>query len=309
MGSRLGGMKGGGFLNNVDATFVDYEFTNAFPGGEPGDKPEIFAVLTIRPDGADEPVQTTLRGGSGQYLDIQDGHTLVNPEGQAARIWDKADLYRFLESVEEAGVADGGLDDTEPSVLSFTSLIGRRMRFVQEKDEARMAARAKAGLNPKREDKNTGKEYDFTRLIVTEVYDDAPPLAPVKQHVAQSAAEARRRTAQAAATKPTATKAKAGARGGAPTPFARGGKPNGAAAAATGAGDLDIEATAKLKSILDANGGEVLRSDLTRLVTTLLLTEKNPRREVLRKRIYSPEFLGSAEGIAFDEVAQTVSLS
>ena len=314
MGSRLGGMKGGGFLNNVDATFVDYEFTNAFPGGKPGDKPEIFAVLTIRPDGADEPVQTTLRGGSGQYLDIQDGHTLVNPEGQAARIWDKADLYRFLESVEEAGVADGGLDDTEPSVLSFTSLIGRRMRFVQEKDEARMAARAKAGLNPKREDKNTGKEYDFTRLIVTDVYDEAPP-APTKR-VAAKPAPGR-----------TAPAVKGGAKGGAapfarggqaapattktsPTSaFVRGGKPNGAAAAATGAGDLDIEATAKLKSILDANGGEVLRSDLTRLVTTLLLTEKNPRREVLRKRIYSPEFLGSAEGIAFDEVAQTVSLS
>ena len=97
MGSRLGGMKGGGFLNNVDGTLTDYEFTNAFPGQDAPDDPEIFAVITVTPDGA-EPVKTTLRAGSGQFLLIDDPHTVVNPEGNAARIWDKSDLYRFLET-------------------------------------------------------------------------------------------------------------------------------------------------------------------------------------------------------------------
>lgn len=299
---RLSGMKGGGFLNNVDGTLVDYEFTNTFPGqSETPD--ELYVVLTVRPDGADEEVQTTLRFGSAQFLRVQDSHTVINPEGNVARFWDKSDGYHFLESLEKVGVADGGIDESDPSIIALTGLIGRRMRFVQERDEERMDARQKAGKNPRRVDEATGKEYPFTRLIVEQVYDTTPVVGAPRTALARGAAKP-----VGGGTTPATRQAKGVAKA-STTPFAKGGKPNGAAVAATIADDTRIEAIEKLRAILDANGGSVLRSDLTRLATTLLLTEKNPRREVLRKLIYSPEFLGSVDGVVFDTVGQTVSVA
>src|SRR5688572_9490415 len=97
---RLDQMRGGGFLNNVDGTLTAYEFTHTFPGGAT-DPDQLYGVITVRPDGAAEPVQTTVRFGSSQYLEIVDGQTVRNPEGGTARLWDKSDGYRFLQSIEQ----------------------------------------------------------------------------------------------------------------------------------------------------------------------------------------------------------------
>src|SRR3990167_9368223 len=292
MASRLAGMKGGGFLNNVDGVFSDYEYTNRFPG-ETEDSDDLFLVVTVTPDGG-EAVQTTLRAGSGQFLTVQDRHTVVNGECNAARIWDKADAYRFLSSIEEAGVDP--IDDTDVSILSHTTLLGRRMRFEQEKDVERMAARAKAGKNPKRVDEKTGKEYDHTRLIVRTVYDSAPVKA------AGSGPKGAPKTVAGKAA-PKAVIARPGR--------SAVGSTTGAASAARPSdqsGSVDSEATAYLKAVLTDEGGTVLRSDLTRLVTTKLLADRNPNREKIRKRVYEEAFLSSVDGIEFGAVGQQISI-
>lgn len=274
-------MKGGGFLNNVDGVWEGLEFTHTFPGGDT-DPENIYGVLTVRPDGATESVQTTLRFGSSQYLVIAaDGRSVSNPEGSAARFWDKSDGYHLLASIEKAGVADGGMDPTDADTISLNGLVGRRMRFEQEKDEDRMAARVKAGKPAKRQDAKTGKEYDFTRLIVAKVYDG--PAATV----ASSAKSA-------GGSKVAPAKAVKGA----------------AKAAGDAAGSSDGEVTAVLTKVLKDNGGAVLKTDLTRLMTTELLQQKNPRREAVRKRAQDPEYLKSlAPAITFDEVGGVIEVA
>lgn len=272
---RLNSMKGGGFLNNVDATIRDYEIRDTFPGGSAADPsdPQIFIVLKVQQDGDAATKETTLRAGSGKFLTIKDSHTLVNPEGTMARIWDKSDAYNFLQSAEAAGLADGGIDDTTPDVLSFGGLINARVRLVQKADTGRMEARQKAGQNPKRVDEATGKEYDFTRLEVEKFYGyDSMATKPV-------------------GAGKTAAAAKSG---------------NGVAPKA-GAVDLTGEAVDVLTRILGANGGSIQRSQIAMLVTKA--EQANPNREALRKLIWSEDFLANAPGIKFDRAGKTQEVS
>lgn len=267
-------MKGGGFLNNVDGTINDYEIRDSFPGetADPSD-PQVFIKLTVTPDGA-APVETTLRAGSGLFLSIRDSHTLINPEGSMAKLWDKSDGYNFLQSVEKAGLKDGGIDDTPADVLSFSGLLGARFHFMQVPDEGRMAARKAAGKNPMNV-KDTGKEYPFTRLEVDAYYGTG--------------------TVSATAAKPigagkTAATAKAG---------------NGAVktGATSGGASLEAEANAVLRRLLDANGGSIQRSQIAMLVTKA--ETANPNREALRKLIWSEAFLTNTAGIEFDQAGKT----
>lgn len=291
MAGRLGGMKGGGFLNNVDGLVVGYTLTNAFPGqaADPDDA-KVYMLLKVQQDGATDVKETTLGLGSGQFLEIsKDGQSLTNIDGQQARIWDKSDGYHFLASVETAGVPDGGIDDTEPSVLSFGGLVGRRFRFVQEKDEDRMEARRKAGKNPNRVVERDGesKEYPFTRLVVTDAY---PGVSAVPKSQAPAAGKPGR--------KPTTTKATA------PTPATGSGK---GSSVATTHIDLDTEAADVLKRILSENEGSIQRSQIAMLVTTG--ETSNPRREQLRKRIFSEDFLNTEAGWSFDQSSKTQGIT
>lgn len=274
MAGRLGGMKGGGFLNNVDGLIEGYKLTDAFPGKQPDpDDPQVFMVVTVKPDGASESKTTTLRAGSGAYLSIsKDGQSLTNTDGGVPRIWDKSDLYHFLTSVHNAqgGIADGGIDDGDETVLSFGGLNGRRMRFVQEKDEARMEARRKNGQNPKNVVEKDGvkKEYDFTRLVVETVY-------PGVTTVANASKGAKGKVAAKAATAPAV--------------------------------DIEVETTTALLNILQSEGGTIQRSQIAMLVTKGLTT--NPNREAIRKRMFSEDFLTKEDGWSFDQSGKTQAIS
>src|SRR2546427_537618 len=71
--------------------------------------------------------------------------------------------------------------------LRFDPIIGTRVRFVQRKNEEM----AKAGK--KRTDKKTGKQYDYTDLVIDQVYElpsnDATP-APAAKATKQAPAKA-----------------------------------------------------------------------------------------------------------------------
>lgn len=289
MAGRLGGMKGGGFLNNVDGLVVGYTLTNAFPGQQADpDDAKVYMLLKVQQDGATDVKETTLGLGSGQFLEIsKDGQSVSNIDGQVARIWDKSDGFHFLASVEAAGVPDGGIDDTEPSVLSFGGLVGRRFRFVQEKDEDRMEARRKAGKNPNRVVERDGesKEYPFTRLVVTDAY---PGVSAVPKSQAPAAGKPGRKPG-AKSTPPTGTTA------------------TGKSPAGTTAPDLDTEAADVLKRILSENEGSIQRSQIAMLVTTG--ETSNPRREQLRKRIFSEDFLNTEAGWSFDQSSKTQGIT
>ena len=226
-----------------------------------------------------------MRAGSGLFLGIKDPHTLYNPEGGSARIWDKSELYYLLETVEAAGVDDGGIDDTDPSELSFTSLIERRMRFVQKPDEGRAEALKAAGKNPKRVVTKDGKtrEYDYTRLAVEAVY---PPVqATVVKHV----------------VKPTTAVKKTG---------------NGALKENVVTGEpLDQITDGILLAILKANGGSVQRTQLVQNVLKMAakgdINMLASIREPLRKRIFEEDYLLRQNGWSFDQGGkkQIISLS
>lgn len=188
--------KGGGFLNGVDGEVTGYEFTTEFPNSTVDNKRKkgsdftpLYAVLSVRVDGGDEDVTTTLFVGSADDYEIEsEGHTLV-PVEEGTSLWASADWSKLVASMVEAGMPDTDLPEDE---INFEAIVGRRFRFVQVKDAEATEKRGK------RKDKKTGKEYDRTSLQVSEYYGEATKTAATKTKSAAPAAK----TATRAAGKP-----------------------------------------------------------------------------------------------------------
>lgn len=164
--------QGGGFLNNVDVTFLGATFQPNFPGKavDPA-KPELYIVIRVQEDGKPAPVEMTLNGGAATGVTFaEDGKSVSTDDGRPIRLWNVASAFRFFESLEALLDDSQIYADTDLDTLDVTPLEGRRMRFAQEKDPG-----ATTKQKGKKKDPKTGKfpEYDRKRPIVTRVYDAA----------------------------------------------------------------------------------------------------------------------------------------
>lgn len=188
MGARPSSFKkSGGFLNGVDGVISGYQFTDEFngvafvAGKDPKTKKErfhsLYTVLSVRVDGADEDVTTTLfTGGADDFEITDDGHTL-SPIEEGRELGANTAFAKLVVSLVEAGFPESNLPE---DVINFESIIGTRARFEQR---VNVEDTKKLG---KRKDKKTGKEYERQDLVITQVYELASksgktaPKAPVK---------------------------------------------------------------------------------------------------------------------------------
>ena len=277
--------KGGGFLNDVDGEITNYEFTTEFPGGggkrkSKSDFNALYAVLSVRVDGADEDVETTFFVGSADEWEISDdGKTLTGDGNLQATIgWGL-----FISSLVEHGFPENDLPEDE---VNFEPIIGWRVRFVQQTNEK---ATAKYG---KRKAKKGKGEYDRTDVVVSQVYD----------YVTHDGKKEGKTT-----TRPTSRSVSSAASQGtraAATTSRSSGKPNGRVKEV----DLTDDADALLIEILGDKDGEIKRKGLTMEVTKRRM--KDPNRDALRDLIFSDDYLTGAEErglIGYDQKTQTVT--
>lgn len=269
MGARPSSFKkGGGFLNNVDGTITDYEFSDEVPSKDgrqpfkPGKDPKtgkerfhtLYCYLSARADGAEEDVTTALFAGGADDWDItEDGHVLV-PTEDGRQLGASTAFAILLNSMVEAGFPEDRLPEED---FDFRAIIGTRVRFVQRKNED---ATKRLG---KRKDAKTGKEYDRQDLVVDQVYD--LPSTETKSN-------------------------------------GKAAKPNGKAAAPAAKGkgkqtepevDLAELAGTALQEILGANKGEIAKNKLSLKLLTTPCLKGNDHREDVRKWIFDDDNLAT----------------
>lgn len=159
---------------STEGVITDYAFMDTFPFGD-GDKDDdndnIYMLLEVTPDGADEPNKRSLYLGSGQYLKIEDdGKTLVSSDDDGTpRLYDGGEVFKFIESLEAAGFpAESRFPDiNEEKKINFEGMIGTRIRVVNEIDEE---ATKKFGKRKVTKGKHKGKEFNRTYTKVTKVF-------------------------------------------------------------------------------------------------------------------------------------------
>ena len=169
MGARPSSFKsGGGFLNNVDATLVGYKFSKTFQGGKAtakdSEKTPLYFIPEFQVDGADDIADTNLYAGSGDMFTIEDDGTTLSYDADDASIWSKSPAGVFLASLTEQAPS---LEATLPDIgepINYQSLIGVRVRLVQEVDEE-----ATKRLGKRVDPKNPDKSYNRTVLKVARV--------------------------------------------------------------------------------------------------------------------------------------------
>lgn len=298
MGARPTSYKrGGGFLDGVDATIVDYVFTDEFngepfkphkikgPDGKPTDAPHnLYCFLTVQVDGAEEPTTTTIKVGNWDDWNVsEDGKTIWDAsfetveeaeenDAKARQIASGSAFGKLMASVCEAGFPMSLLPEARNN---FEAIVGARVRFVQRKDEERTK---KFGQRKSKD----GKSYDRKDLVVDQVYsyegsEEQAPAAP---------APAKK---PAAAAKPGV---KAPAKGAPKAP----------------AFDLDAETSATLKDILAAaKGAPVKKNNLSMAVLKVRMNDKN--REAIRKRIFDDAFLKLQDGWTYNQPKGTITLA
>lgn len=282
MGARPSSFKkGGGFLNNVDGEFTDYSFLTEFPGQEGKAKKSDFNPLyfhfTAQVDGNEEPQSTTILAGSSDDFEISDDGKTLTPVDPKIALRQGTPFDKLISSLVAKGFPETNLpDDDEP--INYESILGWRVRFVQERDEKGMEKAArdyrKSGgkFNEKGQKKGKdGKYYDLTNVVIAEVYGESGNEAP-----APKAAAVKGKTA--AAAKPVAGKAKKD----------------------DAAGALNTLAKETLVAILDDNEGSIAKSKLPAKIAQKLGV-KHPQREEVRKLIYSDEFLTTEDGWTYDQ--------
>ena len=280
--------KAGGFLNGVDGTILDYQFTDAFNGepwkpGKVKDKKTgkikdrfhtLYGVLSVQVDGAEQPVDTHLFVGGYEDFEVsEDGHTLIPAErndGSFGNISANSAWSRLITSMTQNGLDENELpEDDEP--IQYEAIIGRRAHFVQQDD----ADAAKKGL--KRTDKRTGREYPIQNLVVETVYEvEAKPArrAPVKP--------AQKSTGQAKSVS----------------------RANGSGKAQ----DIGTFAAEVLTGIVKKAGGSTPKSKVSFAVLQAL--KSDPRREDVRKYLQNDDNLATLPGFVYDatDKNQTISL-
>ena len=167
----------GGRLNGVEGTITGLELTTVFPFGEGTSKfkdagTPIYAVLTVRPDGADEDVIEPLKAGKEEDFTIEDDGVSMVPANEGQGIHPSSKFGKLLGSAVENGngmlTEDNlGFTNWPENKLNFGALVGARVRFTRIKDAE---LQEKFG---KKKDKKSGKEYDRDYLAIAEVFSVA----------------------------------------------------------------------------------------------------------------------------------------
>lgn len=271
---------GGGRLSNVDGTITDYAFSDQFPyeSKQPRKKdkevyPSLWFNVSVKQDGADEAIiEPVFAGDNTQWTVSDDGHTLSPNEDSENTPRLFGAIVALLGSMFDAGFAEP--DYEEGGDVDLTSLLNQRFRWAQVKDEE---GTKRAGKQKGKD----GKEYDRRRLEVTQYHGEATQEAPATKRA------------------PVST-------------FAKSGKSNGAAKNAKVKDEEElVEYTdATLIDILTAaKNNKIDKSALTGAVTRKLLG--NPKREAVRKLMFSDEYLNREEGWLYDQSSkgQTITLS
>ena len=275
MGARPSSFKkGGGFLNNVDAVIAGYHFTDEFPGQDGksqksgnSDFNPLFSTVSFDVDGDDEQKSQSLMAGSADDFEISDDGLTLTLVEEKNGLRENTPWATFVGSLVDAGFPETNLpDDDEP--INYEAIIGTRVRLVQIKDEQGMARAAKKWKTSKgkfneqgQKKGKDGKYYNLTLLTVAEVYE-----IPSDDE------------------KPAPKGAKGAKTSGKPAPAGRSKK----------ADPLEEEAVETLLAILSDADGSIAKSKLPNKLATKL-GAKHPKREELRRLIYSDEFL-SQEG-------------
>lgn len=163
--------KAGG--NTTEGPITDYAFMDTFPFGE-DQEPDgnIYMLLEITPDGAEEALKRSLYLGSGQYLRIEDdGKTLVsNDDDGTPRLYENGEVYKFIASLEDAGFpAESRFPDlTEEKRINFEGMVDYgRIRLVNEIDVEATKAYGKRKVT---KGKHKGKEFNRTYTKVTKFW-------------------------------------------------------------------------------------------------------------------------------------------
>lgn len=266
MGSRPSAFKtGGGFLNNVDGIWKDYNFTttpeaftnkpkNKKKGGDDDEFSALYVELTFDVDGADEPQTTTVFAGNADDFEISDDGKSLTPSSEGAGLYGGKPFHKYIASLVEAGFPESNFpDDEEP--INYEAALGTRLRLTQRVDEE---ATARLG---KKKSKDGKKQYNRTDLVVEKVYA-LPGDAKASKSTGKTSA------------KP-----------------AKGGKKE---------FDLDEASSEVLISLLnDAKDNTIQKANLPNLLVKALKKD-NPNREDIRRRTYSDDFLETQNGWTYD---------
>jgi hypothetical protein len=305
MGSRASTFKkGGGFLNNVDLTWLSYRFTDDVPSkegpqawadvpkkikGKDGKTKERFHALnleiTVLPDGAKEAVtQSLFAGGWDDYVVSEDGLTLTAPNGGEVTIGADTAAGKLIITAIEAGFPEEDLDE-DPNIVNFEPMVNRRYRLVQRRNDE---ATRKYG---KRVDKkNPKRSYDLTDLVVDQYYGVVEAAArPTAKAAAKSAAAPAKKTSPAATTASPSKKA------------------NGKATAPA-AEDVSSLATTTLLEVLSENDNSITKTKLGTKVLQRLM--KHPQRDDIRTWLFNDDNLAelSETGVTYDPASGVISV-
>lgn len=261
MGARPSSFKqSGGFLNNVDGTFVDYVFTDEFnrtpfvAGKDPKNPSKdkfhsLYCRIAVLPDGAEDVVETTLWvGGFDDFIIEEDGKIISRPTFDRASQSGDNDLAggtaftKLVSSAVDAGFPVSELDELEND---FRAMLGKRYRWVQKSNVELTKEKGK------RKDPKTGKEYDRKDLVIDQYYGPSSATAKVPAKAGKGSAA-----------------------------IAKG---------ATSAADLTAATTETLLAILAKNPKGIKKARLS----TAVISINPPNREAVRKLIMSQDFLDS----------------
>lgn len=266
----------GGFLNNVDVTWDDYEFTTDFPGSTGGGKSRdddyspLYGVLTFSVDGADEPVTTTLYFGNANDFTIEnEGKTLVSIDDDT-QVPLNQPFGRFINSLCENGFDDSLFPEEN---VNYEAALGTRLRLKQV-DEVDKDGKVKKRVAKK--GKYKGKEFPVQNPQVVRVYE-----------------------AEAKPTKAIATK------GGTKAAPVKGGK---AKAVESDEPDLNAIGVETLLALLrKQKGNTIQKRSLTVPISTLL--GKHPERENVRRLVFSDDFLETQQGWSYNKASKTQDIT
>lgn len=143
MSSFLDKVKGGGGFT-TEGEITDYNFVEGYPFGDGNSgEGQVYLVLDIKADDAEEAVQKAFWYGSGEYLLVEDDGKVIrakNDDGEAdeeraPKIYVDGEVYKLLVKLDELGfpVDSRFPDPDETFSIDFRGLIGTRVRFTEEK--------------------------------------------------------------------------------------------------------------------------------------------------------------------------------
>ena len=277
--------KGGGFLNGVDGQITGYQWTDEF-NGEPfkGGKDKtgkarfhsLYFVPSVRVDGAEEDITTTLFAGGYDDFEVSDDGLTITPHEEGRQLGQNTAFYTFINSLVKPEHGDGFPEERlSEDDINYEPIIGSRVRF-----EQRVNADNNKKLG-KRKDKRTGKEYDRQDLVVSEVYS----LPGETQSVTKASTVGSKVIVGTMSSKVT------------------GGNGKITKKVDTSVADL---AAATLASILAANKGTITKQKLGMRITNNLM--KHPQREDVRKWLADDDNLGGLAFATFDPATSVISL-